>query len=101
MLMETFSQEFDTSDERRNYGRSLAGHISAGNVPRLSFLPPYIAPLDRGAFIHFNAVSSSHVSKFTGLQPLCALSEYGMETIDRQLANHLFRPKVDQLPRTR
>jgi hypothetical protein len=101
VLMSSFAQEFDTSDEARSYGRNLAGHISAGHVPRLSYLPPYLSPLDQGAFLYFNALSSSHVSQLGRGPPICALSEYGMGIVDNQLKNHLFRPKADNLPRLR
>jgi hypothetical protein len=99
MSIEAFAAEFDRDDDQRRYGRELASNIASARVPRLCYMPPHLAPLERGAFIHFNGITSSHMTLLGAAQPLCALSEYGLEIIDLRLKNHLFRPKDDQLPR--
>ena len=94
-----FAEIFDTTDARRTLGDGLASHIAAGHVTRMQYLPPHIAPIQDGCFLHFNAITSTHISQLSiqGARSFCALSEYGMSVVDRHLQSHLFKPKTELL----
>jgi hypothetical protein len=94
-----FSEIFDTSDGRRALGSGLASNIAAGHVTRMQYLPQHVAPIQHGCFLHFNAITSTHISQLSiqDARSICALSEYGMGVVDRHLQSHLFKPKTELL----
>jgi hypothetical protein len=105
--MSAFAQNFSANDALKDNARSLARDIAANLVNRLMYLPPpadllRVTDFPLGAFIYFNAITNADISHLTApaARPVCALSEIGLEFLDRKLQNHLFRPKAEQLPRT-
>jgi hypothetical protein len=98
ILIDAFAAKFDEKD--RAQGIELAKSIAAGLVFRMMFLPPYLGQIERGAFLYFNGITSTHLSQLNAVEarPLCALSEYALGLVDRSLQNHLFRPKAERLP---
>jgi hypothetical protein len=106
--MSSFASMFDAGDRQRDLGRNLARDIAGDQISRMFFLPPphgllQVEGLGLGAFVYLNALASGHVSQFAaaGVRALCALSEYGMDAMDRKLRNHFLRPKAEQLARVR
>lgn len=102
---EEFAVEFaDNHSEAALMG--LLPDIAQSKVYRVQYLPPippHVAShvLPFGGFLYLNQICSTHVTVFreSGSSQTCALSSYALQAIDYKLKNHLFRPKVQILPR--
>lgn len=85
--------EFADDDELR----SFLEHVARRNVQRLVYLPPGPGELELGALAYLNNITNTHVSAFDGVEPIAAVSGYGLQEIDYALQRLLLRPKADSL----
>lgn len=101
ILFGDFAEEFSTCfNEGALFG--ILPDIAADRIYRVFYFPPsFVDVLDRGGLIFLNQICSTHVDEFSDgrAQPVCALSDYAQNILDKKLQNHLLRPKVEMLPR--
>lgn len=73
--------------------------LAKRNVSRVAYLPWGLATLPYGGVINLNQICSTHVSAFESgsAEVSGATTSYGLQIIDHQLTNHLFRPKTQSL----
>lgn len=71
--------------------------VAQRHVSRVVYVPPGPGLLSHGGLVYLNNIDSTHISSFEGLEPLVALSEYGLREIDTAFKNSLWRPKADRL----
>jgi hypothetical protein len=107
IAMASFARMFEQAN-RHDLARNLARDVAGDRVSRLFFLPPPnpLLPangMGLGAFIYLNAITSGHVKQLSVQEAhkVCALSEYGLEALDRKLRNHFLRPTAQQLAQLR
>lgn len=75
--------------------RGFLANVASRTVGRLVYVPPAGGLLEFGGLVYLNNIDSTHVSAFEGLEPIAALSAYGLRELDMSLRNSLLREKAD------
>lgn len=103
MPFDNFALQFDDDHSEGALMRFLPPLFS-DKVFRVFYFPPFPgASMPYGGLIYLNQICSTHVSEFQteAAQPICALSSYAQQILDRKIENHLLRPKAERLPKLR
>jgi hypothetical protein len=81
------------TDEQRL--KSFLANVACRTVGRLVYVPPAGGLLEFGGLVYLNNIDSTHVVAFEGLEPIAALSAYGLRELDMGLRHSLLREKAD------
>jgi hypothetical protein len=65
--------------------KSFLSNVANRTVGRLLYVPPAGGVLELGGLVYLNNIDSTHVSAFQGLEPIAALSAYGLRELDLSL----------------
>lgn len=98
LKFENFCQQFQAELDESTF-ISLMYRIARQEVSRVIYIPPYQNQLAYGGFLYLNHMTSTHVQAFQidNVDEVCAVTAYGLQSIDFALRNHLFRPKSEFL----
>lgn len=92
-FLKHYQKKFQDEDQVKNF----LVNVAKRNVPRVVYIPPADGSLKLGGLVYLNNIDSTHISVFDGIEPIAALSAYGLRELDMSLRNSLFREKSDRL----
>lgn len=98
VALEAFVAEATSAGLEDHLVGGFLGHLAVRNVSRATYMPPIADQLPSGGFMYFNRIVSTSVKRLEAGSRVCALTAYGLTTVDMALENHLRRPKADPLP---
>ncbi|WP_322001638.1 hypothetical protein [Marinobacter alexandrii] len=92
------------SEYSEKYGdartKSFLSALARKEVSRLVYMPPFDDRLPYGGVLNLNEITNTFIDEFgqDGVEKVCSVSAFGIQTIDNFLKNHLLREKSSRLP---